>query len=137
MQQGFKSATDAGERVGGNVHGKAEALAGGVHKAATQVFAVGKGHGVHEDVQVAPFFLDEVGGGLNLRVIAHIALEGEFTAKLFAQGVNAFFDGIAYIVECQAGTLFLKGIGNAVSDTSIIGQTQYKSFLSLQQHGSS
>ena len=137
VQQGFKGATNAGERVGRNVQRKAKTLARGVYKAAAQVFAVGKGHGVHKNIQVAPLFLYQISGSLNLRIVAHVTLKGKFTAELFAQGFNTLFDGFAHIVEGKACALFFKSVGNAVGNASVVGQTQYKSFLSLQQHGSS
>ena len=60
---------------------------------------------MHEDVQVAPFFLDQVGGGLDLGVVADVALEGEFPAEFLAQGLHTLFDGLAHIVEGQPGPL--------------------------------
>lgn len=134
MQQGLESAADAGEGVGGDVQGQMETGARRIQEAAAQVFTVGKGHGVDQDVHLAPLFLDQVGGGLDLGVVGHVTLEGELASQFFAQGLNTLFDGVAHIVESKAGALFLEGIGDAVSDALVVGQAQDQGFFSLKQH---
>ena len=134
MQQGFESAADAGEGVGGDVQGQMETGARRIQETAAQVFTVGKGHGVDQDVHLAPLFLDQVGRGLDLGVVGHVTLEGELASQFFAQGLNTFFDGVAHIVEGKAGALFLEGIGDAVSDALVVGQAQDQGFFSLKQH---
>ena len=135
MQQRLEGAAEGGKRKGRNFQCQLEAVARGIQKAAVEILTVGKGYGVDQDVQVAPVVFDQGGSVGDLAVVAHVTLEGKFTAQVLTEGLHPFFNGLAHIVEGQARALFLKGGGDAVGDASVVGKAHDQGFFSLQQHG--
>ena len=73
--EGRGGAADGDERVDADVHGDAEALAGGVDEVAAQLVGGGEGDGVDEDVDLAVLLLDGGEDGFDLGVVGDVALE--------------------------------------------------------------
>ncbi len=65
-------AADRQKRVGADVHGQGESVAGSLAERALEVITMGKRHGMHHKIELAPSFFELVKDRLNIRIFLNI-----------------------------------------------------------------
>jgi hypothetical protein len=120
------------EGVGGNIQREMEIGARGVPEIAFHRFLVGKGDGVHDEVEPPPAGLDLGEEIVELRVVADVELFDEARPDRLGQGMNPFLQRLAEIVEPELGPLALTGPGHTPCDRFLVGDAQDQPFPALQ-----
>ena len=107
---GERRASDGREGEDADVHRYMEAFTRGLVEGAAEIFPVGEGYGVDEDVdraEVLPDFRHDVGDRF---VAGDVALFDEVAADGRRQGLHAALEDLAGVAEPDLRTLTVKGL---------------------------
>ncbi|MCY1369054.1 hypothetical protein D9M69_560720 [compost metagenome] len=100
-----------------------------VQEVAGDRFACGEADAVHEAVEGGPG-LREVGEELvDLRIVAHVAVENQFRAEVCGIFGDTVLESLADITEGEFRALVVTGLGNAICNGAIAQHTGDQQFL--------
>ena len=120
------------ERIGADVQGHGETLAGGIDELACEFFARREGHRMDQKVECADFFLHVLHQGSNLGVVSNIAREC-FRAR---HGGNEFLDvfpqPLVLIVEDELRPLAGCRLGNGPGNAVFVRHANDESFFTVE-----
>lgn len=135
VEEGFESLGGGDEAVGGDVEGGGEAFSAGVDEAAFEVFFVGEGGGVDEEIDVAEEGFDFAGEGGHVFFIGEI--DDERGDAVFA--FDKFFDAPEHFVvlgaDADFGPLGVEGFDDSPTDGVFVGDVEDEAFFALEKHG--
>ncbi|MDT4856999.1 hypothetical protein FQZ97_914070 [compost metagenome] len=112
----------------------AEALARQtVEEIAGDGFARRKADAVHEAVKLGPCPCQIGEHPVDLRVLAHVAIENQPGVKFGRELGDAVLETFTHVAECELGTLRVAGFGNPVSDRAVGQHTGDQQFLASEK----
>jgi hypothetical protein len=103
----------------------------GLPEIAFHRFPVGKGDGVHKEVEPPPQGLDLGEEIVELGIVGDVERFDEARLDRLRQGIDAFLQRLAEIIEPELGSLPVTGPGHAPCDGFLVGDTEDQSFPAL------
>ncbi len=103
----------------------------GVVILAGQFFPVGKTNRMDQDIHLSKHIAGLFGNRRNLLVRSDIAGFDKRAADGSSQGFNPFFNRLARITQTNGGALFVKSLGDAPGNRTIIGNPKNQCCFSL------
>ena len=114
----------------------AEVLGAGVDVAAVEFGLVGKGDGVHQEVELAPAPAELGEHRVHRAAVGNIAGQHDLGASLRRQRLDPLLQGLSLVGEGQRGALRGRRLGNAPGDRAIVGDAHDEAAFALHQRAS-
>ena len=128
-----RAARDLGERVAGDRQAALEVGLGGVDVAALQLLLVGKGDGVHDEVDLAPLLLQAGEQPVEALLALDVGLLDDLRAQLLDHRQHALAEGRALVGEGHLGAGGVQRLRDAPGDRAIVGDAHDQAALALHQ----
>jgi hypothetical protein len=112
-----------------------EAVAAGVGEVAGQVFLLGVGDGVDEDVEIAFPGVPALEDAPDLVIVADVAGLHEMGADGSGQRPDASLDERRHRAEPDLGALVVERLGDAPGDRVVVGDAEHQRLLAREQAG--
>ena len=125
-------AGDGDEGVDADVHGDAEAFAGGVEEVAAELVGGGEGDGVDEDVDLAVLLLDGGEEGVDFVVVGDVALEAGCAGELGDEALGLELHALVLVADGQGCAGLVEFLGDAPGDGTLVGQPEDHGRLTRQ-----
>jgi len=91
------------------------------------------GDGVDHEVDLAPFFLQDIEHGVDRRGVGDVAVTQQKSAKLLCQRFDPLLQRIALPGERDFRTRVVACLGNAPGDRAVVGDAEDHPALALHQ----
>src|SRR5262249_21984803 len=104
-------------------------------KPSLELVSLREGHGVNDDVDATPMFLQSCKGADDIVVSSHVTGEHEAHAKRLAERAHAPLDSLPDIGQCQLCPFAMQRLCDRPCDTVIVGDAKHDcSFVRQQRH---
>ncbi len=124
---------DRRERIAADQHRLGEIIRRGVDIAAVELFAVGEGDGVEQEIDAAPGRLQLRERGIDRCRLGDIAIADHDAADLLRQRFHAFSERVALVGESKLGAVRVAGLGDAPGERAAIGHTHDQTALAAHK----
>ena len=101
----------------------------GIDIAAVELFLVGEGDGVDDEIDLAPQLGDFGKDGVERRCVGDVAMADDMGAEFLRQRLDALLEGFALIGQRDFRALVGAGLGNAIGDRPVVCDAHDKAAL--------
>src|SRR5258708_7469277 len=121
------------ERVTGDVERRRKVFCCRIDVAALELFLVGEGYGVDDEVERAPFALERGEHGRERTLTGYVAVQDGSRLKRLDEWYDAFFEHFTLVGKRKFRSGSMQAFRHAPGDGAVVGDTHDKAALSRQE----
>ena len=135
VEEGFEGAAELDEGVAGDIECGEEAVGAGFDKASGEVFALGEGGAVDEEVDFAVGGFDVFDELFDLGFVGEIHLERAHVGAAFDEVADFFADAFGLDADPDLSSVLGSEFGDGPPDAIFVCDVEDEPFFAFQEHG--